>query len=58
MIKNAQNQSADRLGAFLIIEVGSGRGSVAGLEGGGWGRGLGVGLAGGASGLPLPGRCP
>ncbi len=54
MIKNAQNQSADRVGAFLIIEVGSGRGSVAGLEGGGWR----AGLEGGASGLPLPGRCP
>jgi hypothetical protein len=41
MIKNAQNQSADRVGAFLIIEVGR----VAGLV-----AGLGAGLAGVAGG--------
>ena len=31
MIKNAQNQSADRVGVFLIIEVGRG-----GAAGRGW----------------------
>jgi hypothetical protein len=39
MIKNAQNQSADRVGAFLIIEVGRVAGLVAGLAGVAGGRG-------------------
>jgi hypothetical protein len=42
MIKNAQNQPADRVCAFLIIEVGTGlgRSSEAGPDGRGWRAGL------------------